>query len=616
MNFKSIYIGCAAVMVSGLLTSCNEDFLDVQPITDISSAQLGQPSVAKIALEGLFEAMNTQYDGIDFNQNCGEAYTNYVFNDCMGSDLVSGIWNNPGQPGLYGWTFITQNNVWATGFPWAYYYGLIAQANRIIEVIPATSEEGEVADASLYLIKASALTMRAHAYQKLLVYYGNRWEDADNGNAYCIVLRTTPSEGASPLVTMNTVLDQIYADCDEAIKLYAKSGQDRANKWETNANVAYGIWSRAALTKHDWATAAEKAEKAMEGYTVMQGDELYAGFYQDSSDFIWSCNPDASLVYYWSWGCHYACNGHYVNYWGMGGGAIDMTLYRLLDEKDLRRAYFWTPDKLDLLTKRQNPGKLTAKAFWDENMVATDNFLNMNISNVYKASKKNYGMIDCIVNWLDLYKNTVFTGDLDAMKQDDGFYNYMFLTPGAKNSTKSVRLANDANGNEVWGTPVNIQFGAQCKFWGNVPYGNSALPWMRASEMALTRAEALAELAKAGHGSTAAAAQAFEEFQKLRVPGYTCTSSGQALIDEIRISRRIELWGEGHNFTDFKRWNLPRIHNEWVAGDVNSGNWVPGSLGTEQMQSQKYSNGWRFAFPTRESQYNPEVQVGLLPQIN
>ena len=43
--------------------------------------------------------------------------------------------------------------------------------------------------------------------------------------------------------------------------------------------------------------------------------------------------------------------------------------------------------------------------------------------------------------------------------------------------------------------------------------------------------------------------------------------TGDALFREIMVTRRIELWGEGQNFTAFKRWNLP-VRNAWVAGDA------------------------------------------------
>ena len=53
---------------------------------------------------------------------------------------------------------------------------------------------------------------------------------------------------------------------------------------------------------------------------------------------------------------------------------------------------------------------------------------------------------------------------------------------------------------------------------------------MRAAEMALTEAEAAAMQP----GGETRARKALEEVQKLRVPGYSCTSTGRALIDEIR----------------------------------------------------------------------------------
>lgn len=609
MNIKSLYIGLAAVAAAGVLTGCSSDYLDVKPVTDINETQLEDPSVLGTALAGLYESMNTQYSGIDFNQDCGEAYISYLMNDCMGNDLASGLWNNPANAGMVVWPRMNSATEFPANFTWSYYYGLIGQANRIIAALP--DEDLNEIDKSTLFYVASALTMRAHAYTKLLTYFGNRWEDADNGNAYCIVLRTEPTNDDMPLVTMNEVFDCIYSDCETAIEYFALSGMSRNAKYEVDASVANGTWARAALLKHDWRTAADKAEAAMAGYTVMGEKELFAGFFSDNSDLMWSMNPSEDGVYYWSWGSHYACNGNYINAWGFGAGAINIDLYNQLDQNDLRRKFFWMPDKLEALSTRQNPGKLTAASFWDEKMVNPAAFLNMTFTNVYvrNGNNSNYGMVDAVVNWLSDYKNNVFTGDASSIASSDGFYNYYYETSSIKNSQKSVRLANDAAGNTVYGTPVNMPFGAQCKFWAVSPYGNGSYPWMRASEMALTRAEALAELGDAN------AAKVFEDFQKLRVPGYVCTSSGDALINEIRISRRAELWGEGDNFTSLKRWNLRHEHREWVAGDVNSGNWAPGEQLTEEMMSQKYSNGWRFAIPAREYQYNSAVDLSLLPTI-
>lgn len=609
MKRKSIYLTCVTLTVAGFLTGCADSYLDVTPVTDINSSQLSDPSIAKTAVGGIFESMNHPWDAIDLNQNVGEPYISYVMNECMGIDLYSGLWNNPGMPGLAVWPRMNGRSEWPTNFTWAYYYGIIGECNRVIDAITATSEGGEVSDSSLYFYKASALTVRAHAYTRLIGYYGQRWEDSKEGEVYCIPLRITASNENLPLSTMNDVLNQIYNDCDEAVKLFEMSGMKRSEKYEVDANVANGIWARAALIKHDWQTAADKAEAALNGYTVMSGDELFAGFMKDNKDLIWGSTNAGKLVGYWSWGCHYASNGHYVAYWGYGAGAISIDLYNQLDVNDQRRKYFWMPDKLEALPKRANPGGLKGADFWNPKLVAESAFLNMNVSNIYVKNNKDglsYGMIDCIVNWLADYKNNIFKGSAADIKPSDDFYNYFYESKAKKSSTKSVQILN-SEGVAVYGTPVNIPFGAQCKFWSYTPYGNTVFPYMRASEMALTRAEALAEL------GNAQAAKVFEDFQKLRVNGYKCTTSGDALINEIRVSRRAELWGEGHNFTDIKRWNMRHEHREWVANDPTSGNFTPGEGLTEAQKSQTYSNGWRLAIPTREINYNPLIDVSLLP---
>lgn len=77
------------------------------------------------------------------------------------------------------------------------------------------------------------------------------------------------------------------------------------------------------------------------------------------------------------------------------------------------------------------------------------------------------------------------------------------------------------------------------------------VPYMRMAEMYLIEAEARAQL-----GQDAAAATALHTLVSNRNPSATISVNvGQALIDEILIQRRIELWGEGFRFLDLKRTN-------------------------------------------------------------
>lgn len=69
--------------------------------------------------------------------------------------------------------------------------------------------------------------------------------------------------------------------------------------------------------------------------------------------------------------------------------------------------------------------------------------------------------------------------------------------------------------------------------------------YMRAAEMVLIEAEAKAHL-----DDEAGAATALKKLMVNRDPKWAKTT---ASVDDVFLQRRIELWGEGFNFFDFKR---------------------------------------------------------------
>jgi hypothetical protein len=123
---------------------------------------------------------------------------------------------------------------------------------------------------------------------------------------------------------------------------------------------------------------------------------------------------------------------------------------------------------------------------------------------------------------------------------------------------------------------------------------------MRASEMLLAEAEA----AYYNNDLTTARNCLVELNTKRGQTSYTCDKSGQQLLDEIRLYRRIELWGEGKNWMDYKRWNIPMERRVWVAGDNTSNN-VPANCGMTKNPSDM--NGWRIGIPLSESNYNADI---------
>lgn len=81
--------------------------------------------------------------------------------------------------------------------------------------------------------------------------------------------------------------------------------------------------------------------------------------------------------------------------------------------------------------------------------------------------------------------------------------------------------------------------------------------YIRTGEMYFVAAEALYRA-----GKTAEAKNMLETVMKTRILGYTCSKSGEDLLEEIEIQKRIEMWGEGRRLFDMKRRNedLDRTH--------------------------------------------------------
>lgn len=125
------------------------------------------------------------------------------------------------------------------------------------------------------------------------------------------------------------------------------------------------------------------------------------------------------------------------------------------------------------------------------------------------------------------------------------------------------------NASEVTGLPfipyVNVKFGPE----GDVIFStenSQDWPLMRAEEMILIKAEALARDKSVGEGKAV-----LEDFVKTyRDASYTCKASSlEDFIDEIWFQRRVELWGEGFSLFDVLRLKKPIVRmNANFSGNV------------------------------------------------
>ncbi|MFO7853578.1 MAG: RagB/SusD family nutrient uptake outer membrane protein [Bacteroidales bacterium] len=121
---------------------------------------------------------------------------------------------------------------------------------------------------------------------------------------------------------------------------------------------------------------------------------------------------------------------------------------------------------------------------------------------------------------------------------------------------------------------------------------------MRASEMYLIEAEALARQS----GTQTQAQDVLFELVSERDAGYVkSTNTGQALIDEVLLQRRIELFFEGFRWFDMLR-------NDEVL-DLTGGTGADPDLYLDGMYQDRPSNNpmWVFLIPQREIDANPNM---------
>lgn len=552
---KILLYGAVGMACLGGLTSCSDDYLQTSPITAISKTQItDNVETARMSMRGLAFFMKSQYintnGGLFMN---GEGTLQTFYGEGLGQDdfiyMMQGRFGNVYQS----LDAFSQETYWGPSAPWSYAYSIIGEANGILYGIDnAAGDEKE-----RNFVKAQVLTFRAYAYWRLLQFYAPRWEDANNGDINVLVERNVENAGSSnaPLMTMRKTLDMIYADLNEAIEHFEAAPElKRQDKIEPDIRIAYGIYARTAALEHDWATVEKMAHNARQGYTIMDEAGYKDGFTNyDNAEWMWCSSNDVSdSIYYWDNVAFYAANGAYIWYWAVfGAGAINMDLYRQMEEGDFRRDLFLTPDKI--------------WSMYDEDWYDAD-YVNPTTMGLIS---KDRGVVVDIADWCDA------------------------VTPSGFNTAYQP-----PKGEQVEGT-IMIPFGAHAKFFANNgDLGGSTL-YMRAAEMLLLEAEAAAE-----QGKSSVAQNLLKELNDKRMTGYTCSKTGQELIDEVRLQRRIELWGEGHNFFDLKRWNLPCERKVWEAGNVNSGNIPAAVVATAGYIEPTKCHGWRFVVPNSESAYN------------
>lgn len=485
----------------------------------------------------------------------GEPWTMLQCGNAMSQDAFSNIGFASGptivSPELFG-----NAGYWMTFAPWSYYTGMIDMANFYLQNLERFTQ---ASDSEKNKAQGVMRILRANSYLRLMQIYGPRWEDSNNGETPVAPLLTEWGNLELPAASMRELRDFCKSELESAINLLGNTSFD--NKIIPDTDVARGLLVRLSMLCHDWATANTQSAILLDKFPLTGNGDMKAGFFTPADSWIWTApekdyyDPDNIIIGYNSFQSSAAVNGAYPLFWNVGSytGCIDRKLFLSIPKGDIRREMFVMPESMIL------PPPLSVSSFYSAEYIDASNMAFGANSNLNKISR---AVLD-------------------------------------KNKPAAVEKSiSDVS------TVLNVFFGSQFKFWGSKSGTFSTddnVCLMRADEILISRAEALYEL-----GDQAGAIAAITKLNSMRNPGYKCSATGDALREEIRLTRRIELWGEGHSFFDFKRWNIPMERKAWVAGDTDSGNW-PAAAACFYKPSDL--NGWRFLVPRSAFQTNSNLDI-------
>lgn len=307
---KKLAIGLLAGSSIFTLASCKKDFLNQLPTTQVPSDEVFKTTQgARAAINGIHAMMYESSDHDAFGIPSIGIMSDLMCGD-MGSERIGSGWfitaywyrdRNPDNTGAY---------------MWGYFFRIIHNANMIIANID--NAKGEQADRDN--IKAQALFYRAYAYFNMANYYQFAYFDNQymvaNGSsrvatikspasldeALGLPLYTAPTQTPNPRASLRETYKLITDDLDRAVTLLqgSTSVSRQTDKSQIDLSVAQAFSARVALYMQNWTKAADMANKARQGYALMNPSDFSGGMNRViGSEWIWGSeiNSEANGIY-------------------------------------------------------------------------------------------------------------------------------------------------------------------------------------------------------------------------------------------------------------------------------------------------------------------------------
>lgn len=329
---KRQIITLLAILVT--MASCDKDYLETKPTSAVSDQVIFTNTAdAWKAIEGMHRFLYRQMYG---SQALGGFSGNMIFMDALGEDLVMTGQSNGWFINEYRWInhrLVTSNICY---YNYLYFFSFISNANQILAQIDAAVGS----DADKKAIKGQALAYRSWAYFMMIQLYGERFDKTKPNSGLGLPMRTAPTLGATPRVTVAEIYAQINKDIDESITLLGTTRRDRSH---ININVAKGFKARIALAQQNWSVAAQMASEARQGISLMNSTQYLEGFNNYTNpEWIWGYRQqEDQTTFFFSFFAYMSCNFNSTNI-RTNPKAINSKLFNLITATDIRKQ-LWDP---------------------------------------------------------------------------------------------------------------------------------------------------------------------------------------------------------------------------------------------------------------------------------
>ena len=540
-----IYKTTFLVFFAFLLASCEEDFLERTPTDAISATDaLASVENMQLVLNGVHRGMYSQSQTIFPGGNTAIANDHWYVpqgDNLAGILIHSANANNLGWRDNAQWNGHTIPTTLSNEIMWYHRYNIIAHANLLINGI---AESGFTETPELNEIKGQAYTYRAFAYLSLVQHFARGYliGNPSTDPGVPLLFATESPFTSQPRSSVQAIYDQIELDLDAAITAF-ESGTGRTGSGEA-AKSQLNINVAHGLKARMALSMGDWATAASEAIAARDGYPLMG-----ESDWLSGFNSNNLSEVIW------------------GSNVIDA-------ETTFFRSYFY---------------------------LATNTFNGSQIRNNPKIADRR--MVDAIP--ATDFRRQVFLPDApntntSAANGEGGWENNTNPLYTTEEEFDAAEAAIKATYGLVSGhnTHPYMQFKLKQANPGSIDPDD--VIFMRSAEMYLIEAEA-----EAMQGNIGAAQAALQALVGTRDTGFDATVYGtqDALMDQIKFQRHLELWGEGFGYTDKIRWD------EGIDHAANGGSGASEVLYQDAYQVDRPSinDDWIFKIPQAEIDANPNL---------